>query len=226
MPAENADLPLAITPEELEKAEIAVLLDYLRENAAQHDVSDLREQAMAVGYKASVMDQAIADFAEELRSSPRSEPEPARVKEKPRPAVPIPAPPPPRPQTLLEKIAEEEKADSEGWDLSELNVGPWLSLVIVVVNALVLSLAFMNLPELSIFFYSGELALAAVLAANRSARRQLAEQRRRERTFSGLPVESSVAPEASPISVPARPHEVRTETPETPRVPQQTRSRD
>lgn len=228
MPEENAHLPLVITPEELEKAEIAVLLDFLRENAAHHDVSGLREQALAVGYRASVVDRAVADFAEELRPSLQSEPEPAptRVEEKPRPVVsPVPVPLPPRPQAILERLTEEEKAALESWDLSELSVPPWLALLIVVVNALILSLAFMNLAGLSIFFYSGELALAAVLAANRSARRQLAEGRRRERIFSGLPVESPVDPEPSRTPVPPLPHEARKETPPAQNVPQRTPSR-
>ena len=41
MPEDNSQLPLAETPEELEQAELAALLDYLRENAAHYTISAL-----------------------------------------------------------------------------------------------------------------------------------------------------------------------------------------
>lgn len=215
MPEESAHLPLTITPEELERAEIVALLDFLRRNAAQHDVSVLREQALAVGYRASVVDQACADFDEELRDFVESEPEPVpepppvRAEERPRPAVsPVPTPPPPRVPVFLQTLAAAEGEERERQARRKRVTSAGLALLIVLLNAVLLIPAFTGKADVSVLAYSAEIALALLA----SGLQKIHTDRRQEQ------------PERAPV--PTRPHEVRTETPETPRVPQRIPSRD
>lgn len=227
MPEESAHLPLTITPEELERAEIAVLLDFLRENAAQHDVSVLREQALAVGYRASVVNQACADFDEELRDFVESEPEPApvRTEERPRPAAvsPVPVPPPPKVPVFLQTLAAAEKEEGERQARSKRVTSAGLVLLILLLNAVFLIPAFAGNEGVSVLAYCAEIALALLLSGLqkiRTDRRQ--EQLAGETLASTAPIASAVRAEPERSPVPARPHEVRTEAPETPRVSQRT----
>ncbi|HSK79475.1 MAG TPA: hypothetical protein VLQ45_23680 [Thermoanaerobaculia bacterium] len=229
MPEENAHLPLTITPEELEKAEIAVLLDFLRENAARHHVSELREQALAVGYRASVVDRAVADFDEELQSfletglEPAPEPPPVRVEERPRPAVsPVPAPPPPKVPAFLERLAEAEQAAKVELSRSRRRtVSAGITLLVVAVNAAILSLAFTGKADLAILTYSAEIALALLLARlQKTLYWQPAEELQAEGVASSVPLASPVRSEPGRTPVPAIAHEVRTETPPAQNVPQ------
>lgn len=224
MPEESAHLPLTITPEELEKAEIAVLLDFLRKNAAQHDVSLLREQALAVGYRASVVDRACADFDEELRSFLETglelapEPPPVRAEEKPRPAVsPVPAPPPPKAPVFLQTLAAAEKEERERQARLKRVTSAGLALLIVLLNAVLLLPAFVGKADVSVLAYSAEIALALLA----SGLQKIHTDRRRE-NLAGETIAATVRAEPERTPVPTRPHEVRTETPETSRVPQRT----
>ncbi|HKV06708.1 MAG TPA: hypothetical protein VJ725_01135 [Thermoanaerobaculia bacterium] len=225
MPEEYAPLPLVITPEELEKAEIAVLLDFLRENAARHDVSELREQALAVGYRASVVDRAIADFYEELRSfvetasDPVPEPPPVCVEEKPRPAAsPVPVPPPPRVPVFVQTLAAAEKEEMERQARLKGFTSGVIALLIVLLNAVLLIPAFTGKGDVSVLAYSAEIGLALVLSG--------LQKMHAERRVSNVPIASAVRAEPERSPVPTLPHEVRTETPDAPRVPQRMQSRD
>jgi hypothetical protein len=231
MPEENAHLPLAITPEELEMAEIAVLLDFLRENAAQHDVSELREQALAVGYRASVVDRAVADFDEELQSfletgpEPAPEPPPMRVEERPRPAVsPVPAPPPPKVPAFLERLAEAERVAKVELSRSQRRpVSAGVALLVVAVNAAILSLVFTGKADLAILAYSAELSLALLLSRLQKTHYwQPAEELQTEGVASSVPLASPVRSEPSRTPVPVLPHETQTETPPVQNVAQRT----
>ena len=226
MPEENAHLPLAIAPEELEMAEIAVLLDFLRENAARHDVSELREQALAVGYRASVVDRAVADFDEELQSfletEPAPEPPPVRVEERPRPEVsPVPVPPPPKVPAFFERLAEAERAAKLELSRSQRQpVSPGLALLVVVINAALLSLVFTGKADLAILAYSAEFAFALLLGRlQKTYYWRRAEELQTERI--AIPVHS----EPSRTPVPTIAHEVRTDASPAQSVPRRTPSR-
>jgi hypothetical protein len=223
----NVHLPLAEIPEELEKAEVEVLLEYLRDNAAGYELSDLRELALAAGYRASVVERAVEAFEGEPRPAPEPEPEPppARVEAKPLPAVP-PAPPPPKVPVFFEKLAEAEQAAQAELARANRPVSPGLALLIVLLNAVVFSLLFTGAADLGLLFYVGELALAFLLAGLQnihSARRAAALQG--ERLASPVPAAAPVRSEPGRAALPTLPHDVRTETPQAPGVPTRTPSR-
>jgi hypothetical protein len=225
----NVDLPLAEIPEELETAEVEVLLEYLRENAAGYELSDLRELALAAGYRASVVERAVEDFEGEPRPAPEPEPEPppVPVEAKPRAAIPAvpPAPPPPMVPVFLEKLAEAEQTAQRTLARANRPVSPGLALLIVLLNAVVLSLLFTDAADLGLLFYVGELALGFLLAGLQnihSARRAAAQG---ERLASSVPAAAPVRSEPGRTAVPPLPHEVRAETPQIPSVPTRTPSR-
>lgn len=235
MPKRNPHLPLAVTPEELEKAEIEVLIEFLRENAAAYKVSDLRELALAAGYRASVVERAVEEFEREPRPAPEPEPEPPparaeRKKERAKPvpaAVPVaPAPPPRRVPEFREEPAALEPPAQAAPAQAGSSVNPVLALLIVILNAAVLSLCFTGDQDMALFFYAAEFGLAFLLAWLQKIRSgQLAQALQAEQLAD--PVQDAVSDRSEPewTGVPTRPHEVQTEAPRTPGAPTRTRSR-
>lgn len=153
---ENASLPLADIPEELEHAELAALLDFFRDNAARFEISVLKEQALDAGYRGSVVERAIEEFEKE----PRPEPEPPEEREENR-ASPVPAAPPPKVPAFLEQLAKDAPPEQARYRAGR--VSPWLALLIVAVNALVFALLFTDSSHLAMPFYIGEFTLALFL---------------------------------------------------------------
>lgn len=226
----NVHLPLAEIPEELEKAEIEVLLDYLRDHAARHELSELRELALAAGYRASVVERAVEEFEREPRPAPEPEPEPPPVrverKKKPLPsAVPV-APPPPQVPVFREELAAAESSARAASGQAGPSVNPVVALLIVILNAAVLSLCFTGDQDMALFFYAAEFGLAFLLAWLQKIRSgQLTEALEVEQLASPLQDAAPVRSEPDRTAVPTLPHEVRTETSQTPGVPTRTQSR-
>lgn len=231
----NVHLPLAEIPEELEKAEIEVLLDYLRDNAARHELSELRELALAAGYRASVVERAVEEFEGEPRPAPEPEPEPPpvrveakRERTKPVPAaVPVaPAPPPPQTPVFREEPAAIEPSTQAASAQAGSSVNPLLALLIVILNAAVLSLCFTGDQGLALFFYAAEFGLAFLLAGLQKIRSgQLTEALQAEQLVDPVQNALPISSEPDRAAVPTLPHEVQTEAPQTPSVPTRTRSR-
>lgn len=225
----NAHLPLAEIPEEIEKAEIEVLLEYLRDNAAHYELAELRELALAAGYRAAVVDRAVEELEGELRPAPEPEPEPppVRIEAKPLrrgPAVPS-APPPPKVPVFLEKLAEAEQVAQAELARANRPVSPGLALLILVLNAVVFSLLFTDAADLGLLFYIGELGFAFLLAGLQKihSERRTAEL---QEEWLASPVQAAAPVRSEPerTAVPTLPHEVRTETSQTAGVPTRTPS--
>jgi hypothetical protein len=192
---DNSQLPLAEIPEELEQAELAALLDYLRENASLYTISELKEQALGAGYRDSVVERAIEEFAKE----PRPAPEPGKRAEQ---LPPVPAPPLPKVAAFLVHLAHELQS-KKPTPYRAGRMPPWLILLIVALNAVVLALAFNGFPDLAFRFFLGEAIVGMFLK-----RLQLVHF---GRPRPPLPQQEKLAPqvqsEPGRTAVPTLPHE-------------------
>jgi hypothetical protein len=155
MPEDNSQLPLAEIPEELERVELAALLDYLRENAALYTVSELKEQALGAGYRDSVVEGAIEEFEKEPRPAPQPE-------KRAEPLPPVPSPPLPKVAAFLVHLAHELKSKKPA-RYEPGRMPRWLIGSILALNAVVLALAFNGFPDLGFRFFMGEAILAMFL---------------------------------------------------------------
>lgn len=209
MPEDNSQLPLAEIPEELEHAELAALLDYLRENAALYTISELKEQALDAGYRNSVVERAIEEFKRE----PRPAPEPEKRAEQ---LPPVPAPPLPKVAAFLVHLAHELKSKKPA-RYQAASMPRWLVGSILALNAVVLALAFNGFPDLGFRFFMGEAILAMFLHRLQLVHfgRAVPKQPQQEKLASPVPSERSRT------AVPTLPHEAPTDKP----VPQRGRKK-